>query len=101
MPEETKMPRRPNGIKVKWLESKDAGKMHRINVKHAEIMVGAEVVVGFIAKCYHGTVTDLLDWAPPKKKPKPSKVQKLVKEKENEKKKKNSAKGIHSTHSFW
>ena len=81
VPEETKMPRRPNEIKVKWLESKDAGKTHCINVKHVvgqltDIVVGAEVVVRFNAKCYRGTVTNLLNWAPPKKKHKPSKVQK-------------------------
>ena len=106
VPKETKIPRRPNGIEVKWLESKDTGKTHRINVKHivgqlAEIVVGAEVIVRFNAKRYHGTVTYLFDWAPPKKKHKPSKVQKLAKEKENEKKKKKSAKGIQSTHSVW
>ena len=82
---------------MKWLESKDAGKTDHINIKHivgqlAEIVVGAEVVVRFNAKCYRGTATDLLDRAPPKKKHKPSKVQKPAKEKENEKKKKKSAK---------
>ena len=79
------MPRRPNEIAVKWLESRDAGKTHRVNVKHvvgqlADIAVGAEVSVRFNAKRYRGTVTDLLGWEPPKKKSKPSQPRK---EKEN------------------
>ena len=46
------MPCKPNKIAVKWLESKDAGKTNRVNVKHvvgqlAEIAVGAEVVMKF------------------------------------------------------
>ena len=89
MYKEKKMPRKPNEIAVKWLESKDTGKTNCINVKHvvgqlAEITVGAEVVVMFNAKRYCGTVADLLDWDPPKKK-------KQTKE-ENEKKNKKSAK---------
>ena len=101
VPEEKKMPRKPNEIAVKWLESKDVGKTHRVNVKHvvgqlADIAVGAEVSVRFNAKRYRGTVTDLLDWAPPKKKRKPSQS---TKEKENEKKKKKSAK-VSEVHSY-
>ena len=44
------MPRKPNEIAVKWLESKDAGKTHRVNVKHIvgkheDIQEEAEIVV--------------------------------------------------------
>ena len=60
------MPCKPNEIAVKWLESKDAGKTNRVNVKHvvgqfAEIVVGAEVVMRFNAKHYRSTVADLVD----------------------------------------
>ena len=54
----------------------------------AKIAVGAEVGVRFNAKRYHGTVTDLLEWATTEKKHKLSNVQKPTKErkmKENEK----------------
>ena len=52
MYKEKKMPRKPNKIAVKWLESKDAGKTNRVNIKHvigqlAEIAVGADIVVRF------------------------------------------------------
>ena len=62
------MPHRSNKIKVKWLESRDPGKTHRINVKYVvgqlvKIAVGTEVVVRFNAKRYRGMVMDLLDWA--------------------------------------
>ena len=44
------MPRKANEIVVEWLESKDAGRRHRVNVKHilgklAEVAVGGEVVI--------------------------------------------------------
>ena len=82
------MPRKPNKIAVKWLESKDAGKTNCVNVKHvvgqlAEIAVGAEVVMRFNAKHYRGSGR-FGRLGPPKKKP--------TKEKENEKEKKTSAK---------
>ena len=79
------MPRKANEIAVKWLESRDAGKTNRVNVKHivgqlSEIVVGTEVVVRFNSKRYRATVDDLLDWAPPPKKTKPSKKPTLEKE---------------------
>ena len=44
------MPRKVNEVVVKWLESKDAGKTNRVNVKHIiglreEIAVEKEVIV--------------------------------------------------------
>ncbi len=44
------MPRKANEIAVEWLESKDAGKRNRVNVKHIigklqEVAVGGKVVV--------------------------------------------------------
>lgn len=44
------MPRKANEIAVKWMESKDAGQINRVNVKHVlgereEIMEEREVVV--------------------------------------------------------
>ena len=88
------MPRKANEIAVKWLESRDTGKTNRVNVKHivgqlSEIVVGTEVVVRFNSKQYRATVDDLLDWAPPPKKTKPSKKPTL--EKENEKSTKEKA----------
>ena len=66
------MPRKANEISVKWLESKDAGKTNRINVKHIigsleEIEIGKEVVFKLNARRYRSTVVDLLDWAPKRK----------------------------------
>ena len=68
-----KMPRKANEISVEWLESKDAGKIHRVNVKHiicqfSEIAVGKEVVVRLNTRRYRAKVVDFLDWAPPKPK---------------------------------
>ena len=45
-----RMPRKVNEVVVKWLESKDAGKTNRVNVKHIiglreEIAVEKEVIV--------------------------------------------------------
>ena len=87
------MPCKPNEIAVIWLELNGAGKINRVNVKHiigqlAKIMVGAEVVVRFNAKCYRGNVANLLDWAPPQQKKKTSKIQKPVKENNASRKKK-------------
>ena len=67
------MPRKVNEIVVEWLESKDVGKRHRINVKHiigklAEVAVGGEVVVKLNSQCYHAKIVDLLDWTPPERK---------------------------------
>jgi len=92
---EKKMPRKANEIAVKWIESKDAGKTNRVNVKHvigqlADIAVGAEVTVRFNAKRYRATVADLLDWVPPTKKTKPAMKQKLRKEKKDKQKKKSA-----------
>ena len=47
---EFKMPRKANEIAVEWLESKDVGKRHHVNVKHfigklQEVAVGGEGVV--------------------------------------------------------
>ena len=66
------MPRKANEISVKWLESKDAGKIHYVNVKHVigqhgKIAVGKEIVVKLNTRLYRCTVVDLLDWMPPKK----------------------------------
>ena len=70
-----KMPRNANEVAVEWLESKDAGKRHHMNVKHIigqlqEVTVGGEVVVKLGSRRYRATVVDLLDWAPPKRKQK-------------------------------
>ena len=91
---EEKMPRKANEIAVKWIESKDAGKTNRVNVKHVtgqleDIAVGAEVTVRFNAKRYRATVADLLDWVPPTK-TKPAMKQKLRKEKKDKQKKKSA-----------
>ena len=65
-----KMPRKANEIVVEWwLESKDAGKRNRVNVKHIigklqEVAVGGEVVVKLSSRCYRVTVVDLLNWVP-------------------------------------
>ena len=72
------MPRKANEIAVEWLESKDVGKRHRVNVKHVigklqEVVVGGEVVVKLSSRRYRATVVDLLDWAPPKRKQKAAK----------------------------
>ena len=66
------MPRKPNEIAVKWLESKDAGKTHRVNVKHIvgkreDIQEEAEIVVKLNTRRYRGKVDDLLDFVPPMK----------------------------------
>ena len=63
------MPRKVNEIVVEWLESKDAGKRNRVNVKHIigklqEVAVGGEVVVKLSSRCYRVTVVDLLNWVP-------------------------------------
>ena len=68
----SEMPRKANEFAVKWLESKDAGKINRVNVKHilghcGEIAEGREVVVKLNLRRYRCTVIELLDWAPPKK----------------------------------
>ena len=88
VPEEMKMPHRPNKIEVKWQNQR--------MLQLTEIMVGAEVIIRFNAKRYHGTVTDFLDWAPPKKKHKLSKVQKPTKERKMNKRQQR----IQSTYSF-
>ena len=67
------MPRKVNEIVVEWLESKDAGKRHRVNVKHiigklAEVAVGGEVVINLNSQRYHVKIMDLLNWMLPKKK---------------------------------
>ena len=59
-----------NEIVVKLLESKDAGKINRVNVKHVlgqrgEMAEEREVIMKLNTWCC--TVTNLLDWAPPKK----------------------------------
>ena len=58
---------------MKWIDSKDAGKTNRVNVKHVigpreEIAIGKEVVVKLNTWRYRGTLVSLLDWACPKKK---------------------------------
>ena len=77
------MPRKANEIVVEWLESRDKGKRHRVNVKHIiecleEVEVEREVTVKLNTKRYRGVVVDLLDWAPPKKKRKTKKSGKKV-----------------------
>ena len=72
------MPRKANEIAVEWLESKDAGKRNRVNVKHIigklqEVAVGGEVVVKLSSRRYRATVVDLLDWVPPKQRQKGAK----------------------------
>ena len=69
------MPRKANEseIVVEWLESRDKGKRHRVNVEHIiecleEVEVQREVTVKLKTGRYKGMVVDLLDWAPPKKK---------------------------------
>ena len=84
-----KMPRKANEVAVEWLESKDAGKRHRVNVQHIigqlqEVAVGGEVVVKLGSRCYRATVVDLLDLAPPKRKQKAAK-KKATKEKQSTK----------------
>ena len=79
---EAEMPCKTNEIAVKWIESKDAEKTNRVNVKHVirqleDIAVEAEVTVRFNAKRYCATVADLLEWVPPTKKTKPSMKRKL------------------------
>ena len=69
------MPRKANNIAVEWLESKDAGRRNRVNVKHIigklqEVVVGGEVVVKLSLRRYRATVVDLLDWDPPKQRQK-------------------------------
>ena len=67
------MPRKANEIVLEWLESKDAGRRHRVNVKHiigklAEVAVGGEVVIKLNSRRYRAKIVDLLDWTPPEKK---------------------------------
>ena len=64
------MARRRNEIAVKWLESKDKGKINRVNVKHvlgdlSYAVEGSEVVVKFGSRQYRATIIDLLEWQPP------------------------------------
>ena len=50
-----RMPRKANEIIVEWLESKDCGKRHRLNVKHiplAEFAVGCKVVINITSPHY-------------------------------------------------
>ena len=85
------MPQKPNKIAVKWLESKDAGKTHRVNVKHIvgkreDIQEGAEIVLKLNMQRYRGKVVDLLDFVPPmnpllRKKLRPSKENKKIRQK--------------------
>ena len=58
---------RRNKIAVKWLESKDKGKINRVNVKHilGDLICaaeGSEVVVKFSSRCYGATIIDILEW---------------------------------------
>ena len=67
------IPRKANEIVVEWLESKDAGRRHQVNIKHiigklAEVAVGGEVVIKLNSRRYHAKIVDLLDWTPPEKK---------------------------------
>ena len=64
--------RKANKIVVEWLESKDAGKRHRVNIKHisgkiVEVTVSSEVIK-LNSQCYHAKIVDLLDWTPCEKK---------------------------------
>ena len=66
------MTRRRNEIAVKWLESKDKGKINRVNVKHVLgdlscAAEGSEVVVKFGSRRYRATIIDLLEWQPPER----------------------------------
>ena len=66
------MPRKANEIFVEWLESKDAGKRHRVNIKHiigklVEVAVG-KVIIKLNSRRYRVKIVDLLDWMPPEKK---------------------------------
>ena len=66
----TRMLRKPNEIAVEWMESKDAGKRHRVKMKHMivklEVAVG-EVVVNLNSQHYCSEVVDLLEWPPPQR----------------------------------
>ena len=69
------MPRKANEIAVEWLESKDAGKRNRVDIKHIigklqHVAVGGEVVIKLSLRRYWATVVDLLDWFPPKQRQK-------------------------------
>ena len=63
------MPRKPNEIAVQWLESKDTGKRHCVNVKYVigKLQLAARSVK-LNTRHYHTAVVDLLDWAPPQRK---------------------------------
>ena len=63
------MPRKPNEIAVEWLELKDAGKTHRVNVKHIvgkreDIQEGAEIVVKLNTRRYRGKANDISIFLP-------------------------------------
>ena len=67
-----RMLRKANEIVVVWLQSKDWGKRHRVNVKHilgnlAEVAVGIEVIK-LNSRRYRAKVVDLLEWTPSQKK---------------------------------
>lgn len=67
------MARKANEIAVEWLESKDCGKRHRVNMKHiigklAEIATGSEVVIKVNSLCYRTQIVDMLEWTSPQKK---------------------------------
>ena len=94
------MPRKANEISVKWLESKDAGKIHRVNIKHVigqrgKIAVGKEIVVKLNTRLYRCTVVNLLDWTPPKKNA-PRKRQ----DKGKDPKKKKTAEKVYATYNI-
>ena len=64
--------RRRNEIAVKWLESKDKGKINRVNVKHVLgdlscAAEGSEVLVEFGSRRFRATIIDLLEWQPPER----------------------------------
>ena len=63
------MPRKANEIAVERLESEDAGKRNRLNVKHIigklqEVAVGGEVFVKLSSRRFRATAVDLLDCVP-------------------------------------
>ena len=66
------MLRKVNKIVVQWLEPKDCGERHRVNVKHiigklAEVAVGSKVIQ-LNSQLYHTKVVDLFEWTPLQKK---------------------------------
>ena len=66
------MSRKRNEISVQWLESKDKGRINRVNVKHVQSDLqnstrGSEIIVKLGQRRYRATIVDFLDWEQPEK----------------------------------